>query len=307
MLFAAVAGAGLYVTRPQALAAADLPAHDPDPANGAAVFSAGGCAGCHAAPGAPEDQRLVLSGGRAFVTAFGTFIAPNISPDAAAGIGDWTPAQFASALKFGTSPDGSHYYPAFPYTSYARMTVEDMLDLHAYILTLPASGNRPGPHDVGFPFNIRLSLGGWKLLFMRPDAVVPASDDPVAARGQYLVEGPGHCGECHTPRNALGGSDFSRWLGGGPNPDGPGRIPNITPAALTWEANDIAYYLETGFTPDFDSVGGSMAEVVRNISKLPPEDRQAIAAYLKTVPPVAPETAPAEPAPDTAPAAAATE
>ena len=281
---AALCGAvGLWITRPVLVAASDLPDHQPDAVRGEVIFHATGCASCHSAPGAKDEAKLILAGGQEFKTDFGTFHAPNISTDPNVGIGGWTPAQFVSAVKYGTSPNFQHYYPAFPYGSYARMEVTDILDLKAFMNTLPADPTESKPHDLGFPFNIRLSLGGWKLLFFNSDPVVPQTD-PVLARGQYLVEAMGHCGECHTPRNILGGMDMSRWLAGGPNPDGQGRIPNITPGALEWIESDIAYYLETGFTPEFDSVGGSMVSVVENTAKLTPEDRAAIAAYLKAVP-----------------------
>lgn len=283
ILVALGGAAGLWITRPVSVAAADLPDHQADPVNGAHVFYATGCASCHAAPGAVEDTKLVLAGGLEFKTDFGIFHAPNISPDSEHGIGGWSAAEFVSAVKHGTSPDGQHYYPAFPYGSYTRMQVTDILDLKAFIDTLPTDTTPSKPHDLGFPFNVRLSLGGWKLLFMDDAPIVPQTD-PVLARGQYLVEAMGHCAECHTPRNALGGLITSQWLAGGPNPDGQGRIPNITPGVLDWSATDIAYYLETGFTPSFDSVGGSMVSVVDNTAKLTPEDRAAIAAYLKSVP-----------------------
>jgi len=130
-------------------------------------------------------------------------------------------------------------------------------------------------------------MGGWKLLF-KTDARIADIDttDPVLARGQYLVEGPGHCAECHTPRNLVGGMNMSKWLAGGPNPDGPGRIPNITPHALKWSAADIAEYLNSGFTPDFDTVGGSMVAVQENMAKLSATDRMAIALYLKAIAPI---------------------
>lgn len=287
VVLAAVAGAaGLWLTRPVSVTAADLPQHQADPAKGELIFHATGCASCHAAPEADAEAKLVLAGGHAFKTDFGTFYAPNISPDAQAGIGGWTPAQFVSAVKYGTSPEGSHYYPAFPYGSYTRMGTADILDLKAYMDSLPADPTPSKPHALGFPFNIRATLGGWKWLYLDDSPVVP-QNDPVLARGQYLVEAMGHCAECHTPRNALGGLDRARWLGGGPNPDGEGRIPNITPGALEWSEGDIAYYLKSGFTPDFDSVGGSMVSVVENLAQLPDEDLAAIAAYLKAVPAVA--------------------
>lgn len=260
-----------------------------NPEAGKHIFAATGCASCHAAPGAEGEAKLVLAGGHAFASDFGTFFAPNISPSVEHGIGGWSLIDLANAMTKGTSPDGQHYYPAFPYTSYARMAPQDIADLHAYLGGLPASETPSKAHEVGFPFNIRRSLGGWKLLFFSDDWVLDGDLTEQEQRGRYLVEAMGHCGECHTPRNALGGHDLGRWLGGGPNPDGKGRIPNITPhedGIAAWSTLDIVTYLNSGFTPDFDVVGGSMADVVENTKLLPPEDHEAIAAYLKRIPPV---------------------
>ncbi len=279
-------GAAYVITRPQSSDPATLAGLVGDPARGETVFWAGGCASCHAAPGAEGDARLVLAGGLRLSTAFGTFIAPNISPDAAQGIGTWTVADLDSAMRHGTSPRGRHYYPAFPYTSYVHATPQDVADLHAFLMTLPVSDRADEPHQLGFPFNQRWLLGGWKLLNSGSGWVVDGDLTAEQTRGRYLVEGLGHCGECHTPRRALGVRDLSRWLAGGPNPEGQGNIPNITPAHLTWTAPEIADYLKSGFTPDYDSAGGSMAAVVTNLSHLPDADLQAIAAYLARVPPL---------------------
>jgi mono/diheme cytochrome c family protein/cytochrome c556 len=197
----------------------------------------------------------------------------------------------ANAMQRGVTPDERHLYPSFPYASYIRMTPGDVADLWAFLGTLPPVVGRAPPHDLAFPYGIRRGIGLWKLAFLTdaPAVEIDASD-PLVARGQYLVEGPGHCGECHTPRNAAGAMDTARWLGGAPSPDGEGRIPNTTPGGdlADWSPGDIAYYLETGFTPEFDSVGGAMVDVQENLAMLPPDDRAAIAAYLKAVPPVTP-------------------
>lgn len=272
-----------WITMPARESEAALAGLSGDAAQGESVFWAAGCASCHAAPGAEGEARLVLSGGLGFDTEFGTFHAPNISPDPEAGIGSWTLADLANAMRHGTAPDGAHYYPAFPYTSYARADLQDIADLHAFLQTLPPSSEPSLPHEVGFPFNIRRSLGGWKFLFANEDWVMPANGEEIT-RGRYLVEALGHCGECHTPRNALGGPDYSRWLQGAPSPDGKGRIPALTPDALAWSELDIAAYLSTGFTPEFDSAGGEMADVVLNLAHLPESDLRAIAAYLKSLP-----------------------
>lgn len=275
---------GVWTTRAAPLPEDRFAALTGDATAGETVFYAGGCASCHAAT--ESEDPTVLPGGRRFETEFGTFIAPNISPDPEHGLGGWTLTDFASALKAGVSPDGEHYYPAFPYTTYVRMTDQDVADLWAFMQTLPAAHRADEAHDLGFPFNIRATLGFWKSLFLNDDWVLAEVEDETLARGRYIVEAMGHCGECHTPRNALGALDTDAWLSGAPNPSGKGKIPAIDPGHLTWSVTDIAYYLETGFTPDYDSAGGEMAEVVTNTSKLSAEDRQAIAAYLKAVPAV---------------------
>ncbi len=276
------AGLGFWLTAPSRVAADRLDGLTGDADTGEAIFTAAGCASCHHAP--DSDDKRVLAGGQAFPSDFGTFHAPNISPDPDHGIGDWSFEDFANALLRGVSPEGSHYYPAFPYAAYTHMRDQDIADLWAYMQTLPPSQADSQPHEVAFPFNIRRAIGGWKVLFFDPSWVIEDVDTPELERGRYLVEALAHCGECHTPRNALGGLDRDAWLSGAANPSGDGRIPGLTPDRLNWSAGDIAYYLETGFTPDFDSAGGHMVEVIENFAKLPAEDRQAVAAYVKALP-----------------------
>lgn len=282
----ALAAAGWITTAPQPLSADEIARQPGDAARGERIFHVGGCASCHAAKGAKGADRTRLGGGAALVTPFGTFRPPNISPGAD-GIGGWSLADFDNAMRRGISPDGRHYYPAFPYTSYARMTAADVADLHAYLKTLPAVSGKAPENQVGFPFSIRRGIGLWKHLYLDPAPVLalPAAASPAARAGQYLVEGPGHCGECHTPRTRFGGPDRSRWLAGAPDPEGKGKVPGLTSTTLSWSAGEIAEYLKTGFTPDYDSVGGSMVEVQANMAELPQADRDAIAAYLKAVPP----------------------
>ena len=286
ILVIAGGGLGLWITRPKQVSAAALAGLTADPARGEAVFHAAGCASCHMAPGATGAEQRVLAGGQEFPSDFRTFIAPNISPDPEQGIGGWSLQEFASAMTRGTSPTGAHYYPAFPYASYAKAELQDVADLHAFWASLPPSDQPSQPHQVGFPFNIRAALGGWKLLFLRKDWVVAGELPPEAARGRYLVEALGHCGECHTPRGALGAMDRSRWLAGVPGPEGRRGTPNITPGGLDWSEEEIVEYLTSGFTPDYDSAGGHMALVVSNLARLPEAERAAIAAYLKAVPAV---------------------
>jgi mono/diheme cytochrome c family protein len=172
---------------------------------------------------------------------------------------------------------GKVRFTALPYGAYAKMEMQDVADLYAYLKTLPADATPSQPHELGFPFSRREALGVWKLMFLSDDWALPGNLTPTAARGRYIAEALAHCGECHTPRNMLGGLDTGRWLSGAPNPSGEGRIPNITPAKLGWGAVDIVQYLTTGFTPDYDSVGGHMAHVVENMARLPESDRQAVA------------------------------
>lgn len=292
--FAALGGAvalagAWWLSAPSRIDASALPTHTPDLANGERMFFAGGCASCHSAPDAGGEARLVLAGGRPLVSPFGTFYAPNLSPGPD-GIGGWSELEFVNAMQRGVSPDGTHYYPAFPYTSYQRMRVEDVLDLKAYLDTLPADATPSLPHDVGFPFSIRRGLGLWKLLYLDGDPFVadPAWDDQVAM-GAYLVEGPGHCQECHTTRNAIGGRVVERAFAGAAGLGGEGFTPNITPhpdGIGSWSASEIAYALETGFTPEFDSLGGEMGSVITNFSALSPTDREAVAAYLRSLEPL---------------------
>jgi mono/diheme cytochrome c family protein len=281
-------GAGVFwwLTVPQTVSANTLGAHTPDLANGKTLFIIGGCAACHATPN--QKDLTLLGGGMPLTSPFGTFYPPNISPDRNDGIGGWTEAQFVSAMHDGTGPGGHHLYPSFPYTSYQRMTFNDVRDLFVYLKTLPAVQGRAPSHDLPFAFTIRRTLGIWKLLFLDGMPFLPDPNKPAEwNRGAYLVNGPGHCAECHSPRDALGGIIESQRFAGGPNPDGKGWVPNITQKGLgDWSVKDIAWLLQSGMTPDGDSVGSTMTEVVRNTEQLGESDRMAIATYLKSLPPV---------------------
>jgi len=302
LLALAVAGALAFylLTMPATIPASALPAHTPDLANGKYMFTAGGCAECHAAPLRKCDSLKIkdadaLVGGRCLKTPFGVFHVPNISPDKDTGIGNWTTLDFVNTMKRGVDPEGSYLYPAFPYASYQRMTYEDLIDLKAYLDSLPAVKNDVPPHELRFPFNIRRALGLWNRLYVDGKSLAP---DPNASaelnRGAYLVRGAGHCGECHSSRNIIGGIVKDTEFAGAKNPEGKGSAPNITPSddgIGDWSEEDIAYLLETGNTPDFDVIGESMAPVQRNMAKLTGEDRKAIAAYIKSLPP-RPDAAP---------------
>jgi mono/diheme cytochrome c family protein len=263
-----------------------------DASAGEGIFWAGGCTSCHSRPGSTGAAQWELAGGLALKTPIGDFVAPNISPHEIDGIGAWSLEDFANAMMRGVSPDGRHYYPSFPYTSYTRMEPGDVADLFAFLKTLPPVEGRAGGHRLGFPFSIRRGIGLWKRFYLDRSPVIGIGEEgsEQLVRGRHLVEGPGHCGECHTPRDIAGGLKRSEWLAGAVAAEGGDNatVPNITSGEgglADWSQGDIAYFLETGFTPDFDSVGGAMVPVQRNIARLAAEDRAAIAAYLKAVPP----------------------
>lgn len=270
-------------------AAAAAPAGEAEVARGEYVFHAAGCVSCHtdAAGGGLE-----LAGGRALKTPFGVFRTPNITPDVQTGIGGWSDADFLRALRQGTRPDGSHYFPAFPYTSYTRMTEGDILALKAYLFSRPAVSRRNQAHDLDPPFGWRFLLGAWKLLFFDQGAFAPEPERSAEwNRGAYLVIALGHCGECHTARNVMGARRTAKALAG--NATGPdGRsVPNITPHKETgigdWSEADIVMLLKTGLRPNFDNVQGAMAEVIDDgLKHLSDDDLRAIAVYLRALEPI---------------------
>jgi mono/diheme cytochrome c family protein len=288
------------LTLPAVVPASALPSYAPNIGNGETMFNIGGCASCHAVPSDDPDKvdRTRLGGGLALKSPFGTFYVPNISPDPKDGIGDWSEANFVTALWKGTSEHGNNLYPALPYTSYQHMQLDDLRDLFAYLKTLPPVSGKIRRHDLSFPFNERRLLGVWKLLFLHGGPFVPdASKSAQWNRGAYLVNGPGHCAECHSPRNGLGGIIDSERFAGGPAADGKGWVPNITPAGLqrqdpAWSEKDIASFLGDGMTASGDFAGGSMGDVIRGTSLLSPEDRSAIATYIAALPPTQGPTPP---------------
>ncbi len=283
---AAFGAAAWFASAPRPIdpAIAEAVAAPGNAAAGRIVFFVGGCDSCHMSPG--QSDPLRLGGGRELKTPFGSFYPPNISPDAKDGIGAWSAHDFARALLDGVSPRGEHYYPAFPYTSYRRMSATDVRDLFAFLRTLPAVAGRAPPHALAFPFTIRAGVGLWKRLFLGPRAFRDAPGREAAWKlGRYLVEGPGHCAECHSPRNMLGAILAHRRLAGRPLLDGKGKAPDITAVGLKdWSKADIVEALSSGFTPTGDSLGGPMAAMVHNTAELPPSYREAIADYLKSLP-----------------------
>nr|WP_309142504.1 cytochrome c [Bradyrhizobium sp. sGM-13] len=210
---------------------------------------------------------------------------PNISTDPVDGIGAWRTVDLANALLSGVSPDGYHYYPAFPYASYSKMRINDIGDLMAYLRTLPAVSGKPPPHILAAPFRIRRLIGLWKLLFLDRTPILYDPERSAAwKRGRYLVEAVAHCAECHSSRNVFGAIKPETRFAGGPDPEGVGYIPNITPGRIgNWTAADIAEVLKSGNTPSYGRIGSSMAGVVANTAMLPHSDRDAIAAYIKSL------------------------
>jgi len=257
-----------------------------DPQVGRLVFLAASCGSCHATPG--QANPLLLGGGMALASPFGVFRPPNISPDVKDGIGSWSAADLANALIAGVSPAGRHYYPAFPYTSYTGLDVRDVADLYAYLRTLPAVSGRPPPHDLPFFARIRRLIGLWKLFFFARQRQAPnVAGDAVFNRGAYLVEAVTHCAECHSTRNVLGAIKPTTRYAGGPDAEGTGFVPNITARRLSgWTQADVSEMLATGKTPQGGHVGSAMVDVVANLSQLPQADRDAIARYIKSLPPV---------------------
>jgi len=273
-----------------ALAGSAARAADPDAvARGAYLATAAGCPTCHTDA---KDSGPALAGGRALQTPFGTFYTPNISPDPQFGIGKWSDADFLRALRKGVSPSGSDYYPAFPYTSFTLMKDADILDIKAWLFSQPPVPKPNRPHEISFPYSVRLLMVPWKILYFREGSFQgKPAQSPEWNRGAYLVKAVAHCAECHTPRNALGALDKGRWLAG--VVDGPDGLnaPDITPhpAALgKWSTADVEALLKDGITPDGDFVGKGMKEVVAETSQLTAEDLHAIGVYLKAVPPQPP-------------------
>lgn len=265
---------------------------DGDAATGEVLFAAGGCANCHTDR---KNKGPLLGGGVPIKTAFGTFYGPNISSHPEFGIGKWTDTDFIRALREGVSPDGAHYYPAFPYPSFTNLTDADLKSLRAYIMALPPVAVRSKPHELRFPYNIRLAMMLWNFLHLEEG---PLASDPSRSpewnRGRYLSDGLAHCAECHTPRNVFGALDRQRWMAGNAKGEGPEgeAVPNITSHEESgigkWNIDEIAESLKTGMLPDGDSFGSLMADVVEHgTAKLSDADRRAIAVYIKSIPALA--------------------
>ncbi len=269
------------------LVAAFASAEEAEVSRGEYLVHAGGCIVCHTDEG---KQAIPLAGGRSLETPFGTFYSPNITPDPTTGIGEWTDEDFLRAFWEGVNPDGDHYYPSFPYTSYTGVSREDLLAMKAYLFSLDPVAKQAPEHELALFISTRLAAGAWKLRSFNAGRFNPSDNRSTAwNRGAYLVRHLGHCGECHTPRDGLGAVLDDRELAGNQDtPDGE-TVPNISPHRIDgigkWSVDDIEYFLDIGIRPDGDSTDSVMSAIVdSNTSKLTKEDRLAIATYLKSVP-----------------------
>jgi mono/diheme cytochrome c family protein len=286
VLVAATVGVFFVLSRPEPLTAADLPRHNANPERGRLLYIIGGCISCHRPPEGDSSMKADLpSGGRPLKTPVGALYPPNITPDAATGIGSWSPLDFVNAVSRGISPNGTHYVPAFPYASYHRMPLEDVLDLQAYAVSIPpvaAPDREPVPSWIGA---LRRGVGLWKKLAMRDPFFTP---DPTKSEswnlGAYLVNAPGHCGECHTPRNLFMVPDGRRHLAGGPHPEGEGRVPslrNLVGRGRYADAEELTDAMRFGEMMGYDRLSsGGMGDVQANLAKLPEAHVRAIAEYL---------------------------
>jgi mono/diheme cytochrome c family protein len=251
------------------------------------VYRLAGCRGCHTQDDGPE-----LAGGREVETHYGIFRPPNITPDVDTGIGSWSAADFVRALRYGRSPDGGAYLPAFPYPSYSGMTLDDMLALYAYLRTVPAVSQANAPAVDTWYLRGGLAARVWQRAFYTPapEATSDGGDDAVA-RGRYIATALGHCAECHTPRDRHGVPIAA--LGYSGTPDGPDgdAVPNITPdredGIGRWRATALREFLATGMKPDGDFASGAMEMVIENTTQhLTREDLGALVAYLRSLPAV---------------------
>lgn len=290
LLASAGAVAFLVATRPQSSPAPVLPAHVPDLANGAAIYRIGGCFACHQPPApASATDATLPTGGSPFPTPIGTFYPGNLTPDAETGLGRWTATEFVVALTRGVSPDGRHYFPALPYASYAAMTPADLLDLFAYLRALPARRSAPRAAEIPLQPLARRGVGLWKLVAGKsPGAPVDHARSAAWNRGAYLVAAPGHCGECHTPRNLLMLPDRARSLAGGPHPAGEGKVPSLHGLVARGryrDAADLALALQFGETLGYDKLAsGGMGKIQSELAAAPEPDLAAIAEYLVSLP-----------------------
>jgi mono/diheme cytochrome c family protein len=278
------------LTRPDPLPAAAIPAHAVDLRNGETLYHAGSCLACHkASAGAPGSDRGLPAGGTPFPTPVGTFYPQNLTPDAETGIGRWSEVDFVNAMRLGISPGGTHYFPAFPYASYRSMTMADLLDLRAFLRSQPAVRSPSREATVPMVALARRGVGLWKRIALRQPTFSPdPGHTPSWTRGAYLVNAPGHCGECHTPKDWLRVADESRHLAGGPHPGGEGKVPSLRGLLARKkykDVDDLVLALQNGETLGYEHLSsGGMASIQESLARLPESDVRAISEYLLSLP-----------------------
>jgi mono/diheme cytochrome c family protein len=281
----AVAASVFWVlSRPDPLPASAIPAHAPDVANGEVVYHAGSCFACHKPPEGAAQASLP-SGGAPFKTPIGVFYPQNLTPHAETGLGRWSAADFLNAMTRGLSPQGQHYFPAFPYLAYRSMRTSDLLDLQAYLKSLPAVKSPPRRHGLPLLPLARRGVGVWKqLAFAQAPHALAAEGGDSWKRGAYLVNAPGHCGECHTPKNLLMVEDLGRYMAGGPHPGGEGKVPSLrglVERKKYKDAADLVLALQNGEELGYEDLSsGGMAQIQSNLARLPEPEVRAIADYL---------------------------
>jgi mono/diheme cytochrome c family protein len=283
-----LAASGLLIfwvaSAPHPFVASDIPPHTVNLENGKLFYNIGGCISCHAS----EADAALPAGGKPLTTPIGILYPPNLTPDPETGLGKWSDLDFVNAMQKGLHPDGANLIPAFPYTSYAHMNVEDVLDIKAYLDGLPAVKNATKPHEVfGLPI-IRRGLGLWKWIgFDNAQIIADPKQSTSWNRGAYLVGGPGHCGECHTPRTIFMTSDTSKTFQGGPHPEGKGTVPSLRDLAERSrykDTKDLVLAFQNGEELGYDKMSsGGMGEVRKNIAKLPEVDINAISEYIMSL------------------------
>jgi len=247
------------------------------------LYHAGSCFACHKSPAGAANPSP--SGGSPFKTPIGFFYPQNLTPDPETGIGRWSEADFVNAMTRGLAPDGRHYFPAFPYMAYRAMPVAELLDLRAYLMSLPPVKSVPASHTIPLLALARRGVGLWKrIAFARAPFALASEGSESWKRGAYLVNAPGHCGECHTPKNLVMVENLNRHMAGGPHPGGEGKVPSLRGLLARKkykDAADLTLALQNGEELGYEDLSsGGMGAIQTNLAQLPEPDVRAIAEYL---------------------------